>query len=117
MLYDNRYVVNMRCKNVDGSFFSRFVAQCQRKNSLEPERSSGANCTCYARKRLMSFTVDLSEYADVNGIFRYIFIFVDSFSKFAFVFPSYRRDSESILEVLKKLFYSEGPWKIFHINN
>ncbi|KAF7685327.1 Gag-Pol polyprotein [Cucumispora dikerogammari] len=54
---------------------------------------------------------------DANDWKRYLFTFIDSFSKFAFVFPSVRRDSESVLKNLKELIYSEGPWKIFHSDN
>ncbi|KAF7685017.1 Gag-Pol polyprotein [Cucumispora dikerogammari] len=62
-------------------------------------------------------TIDLTEYINANDWNRYLFTFIDSFSKFAFVFPSVKRDSESILKSLKKLIYSEGPWKIFYLHN
>ncbi|KAF7702646.1 KRAB-A domain-containing protein 2 [Cucumispora dikerogammari] len=69
------------------------------------------------RERLMADTIDLSEYASENDGIRYVFTFIDSFSKFAFVFTSTNRDSNSVYKILKKLFFSEGPWKIFHTDN
>ncbi|KAF7684919.1 Gag-Pol polyprotein, partial [Cucumispora dikerogammari] len=65
----------------------------------------------------MADTIDLSEYAETNSGARYIFTFIVSFSKFAFVFPSMRQDPQSVLGVLGTLFYSESHWKIFHTDN
>lgn len=59
----------------------------------------------------------MSIYECENDGYKYIFTLIDSFSKFAFVFPSIRRDSFSFSKILEKLFYSEGPWKIFHSDN
>ncbi|KAF7703794.1 Transposon Tf2-9 polyprotein [Cucumispora dikerogammari] len=97
--------------------FVQGCVACQRETVPTPFVPLTPIVPSYIRERLMVDTVDLTEYANANDWNRYIFTFIDSFSKFAFVYPSMRRDSGSVLQILKSLFYVEGPWRIFHSDN
>ncbi|KAF7690781.1 Gag-Pol polyprotein [Cucumispora dikerogammari] len=62
-------------------------------------------------------TVDLSEYVHSNDQKKYIFTFINFFSKFGFVLASKKKDFASVLHILRKIFYTEGPWRIFYSDN
>lgn len=71
----------------------------------------------YVRERIIIDTIDLSEYEASNRGYKYVFTMIDSFSKFAFCFPARRKNAENFLKSFKKLYFSEGKWKIVHTDN
>ncbi|KAF7678000.1 Pro-Pol polyprotein, partial [Cucumispora dikerogammari] len=42
---------------------------------------------------------------------------IDSFSKFVWCYTVERKSSSAFLEAIKDLYYTEGPWQIFHSDN
>ena len=48
---------------------------------------------------------------------KYVFTMIDSFSKFAWCYPSENKTSGNFLNALKNLYDREGTWKIFHSDN
>ncbi|KAG0442753.1 Pro-Pol polyprotein [Dictyocoela muelleri] len=56
-------------------------------------------------------------YAEHNQGFKYIFTFIDSFTKFGWAYISKTKDADSFSKILLKHFYTEGLWGIFHSDN
>ncbi len=71
----------------------------------------------FPRERLIVDTVDFSAYEQHNNGKRYVFTMIDSFSKYAWAYPSERKDSISFADILKDHIYNEGIWKLFHSDN
>ncbi|KAG0438158.1 Gag-Pol polyprotein [Dictyocoela muelleri] len=71
----------------------------------------------YVRERILVDTVDLSAYSAYNDNFRYIFVMVDSFSKYAWAYPSLLKDERSFSLILRRNFYKEGYLSFFHSDN
>ncbi|KAG0429948.1 Pro-Pol polyprotein [Dictyocoela muelleri] len=71
----------------------------------------------FPRERLIVDTIDMRIYSHHNDEYKYIFTFIDSFTKFGWAYISKRKDSESFSKILLKHFYTEGLWSIFHTDN
>lgn len=71
----------------------------------------------YPRERLIVDTVDLSVYSHQNNGFKYIFTMIDSFTKFGWVYSAPNKNSETFSSILRKHFYKEGTWELFHTDN
>ncbi|KAG0442635.1 Pro-Pol polyprotein [Dictyocoela muelleri] len=71
----------------------------------------------YPRERLIVDTIDMRMYSDHNDEFKYIFTFIDSFTKFGWAYKSKKKDAESFSKILLNHFYEEGLWTIFHSDN
>ncbi|KAG0433365.1 Pro-Pol polyprotein, partial [Dictyocoela muelleri] len=71
----------------------------------------------YQRERLIVDTIDMSVYANHNENYKYIFTFIDSFSKFAWSYPSKRKDGVTFAKILSSHIYNEGLWTILHTDN
>jgi len=71
----------------------------------------------YAHERIQCDLICMSQYANENDDYKYIFNLIDCFSKFVFSFKIRDRSGNTIAKIVKNLFMQEGPWKEFHTDN
>ncbi|KAG0425219.1 Gag-Pol polyprotein, partial [Dictyocoela muelleri] len=56
-------------------------------------------------------------YSEHNDGYKYIFTFIDSFTKFAWAYISKSKNAAAFSDILLKHFYNQGLWSIFHTDN
>ncbi|XP_029653924.1 uncharacterized protein LOC115227152 [Octopus sinensis] len=78
------------------------------------------------RDRYLADLVDLRRYSERNSGYSWVFIssiksqilvVIDSFSKFAMVEVATSKNSEEIVNLIGKIFYTNGPPLILHTDN
>lgn len=57
--------------------------------------------------------MDLSNVAEFNNGYKYIYIIVDTLTKFVYAFPLLDKSEKSVLKVLKTLFIKQKPYEIY----
>lgn len=68
-------------------------------------------------ERIVVDTIDLRRYSRDNRGYKYIFTFIDSFSKFGWSYPSKRKDAICFSSCFEKHIFTEGVWEILHTDN
>ena len=97
--------------------FVNSCLSCKRDTVPSPQLPLTPIIPSFIRERIMVDTIDLSCYSESNLGIKYLFTMIDTFSKFAFVFPSRDKSATSFLNAFKTLYYREGPFKTLHTDN
>ena len=98
------------CKN-----FIESCSQCQRsRRPVVNNMSITPIISTSPRERLIIDAVDFRRYHLQNSGYKYIFTFIDSFTKFAWAFPTKDKSSLTFSNILKTFLMREGPWYIIH---
>ncbi|KAF7685934.1 Gypsy retrotransposon integrase-like protein 1 [Cucumispora dikerogammari] len=97
--------------------FVNSCLSCKKDTGLSPQLPLRPIISSFIRERIIVDTVDLSCYFESNLGIKYLFTMIDTFSKFAFVFPLRDKSATSFLNAFKKLYYREVHSKIFHTGN
>ena len=69
------------------------------------------------RDRYLADMIDLRHYASVNNGFAWILVIIDSYSKYIYCVPCYRKEAIEVSQALVKMFRILGPPLIFHTDN
>lgn len=97
--------------------FVRRCLACQRaeRNIIVPEITP--IITTRPRKRLIVDAVSLRQYAEQNDGYKYIFTFIDSFTKFGWAYKARDKSAQTFEKILKAHITNEGLWSILHTDN
>ena len=97
--------------------FVNSCLSCKRDTVPSPQLPLTPIIPSFISERIMVDTIDLSCYSESNLGIKYLFTMIDTFSKFAFVFPSRDKSATGFLNAFKKLYYCEVHSKIFYTGN
>lgn len=98
-----------------------FVARCETCQRLVqiPEINTTLRpiYSSYSGQRLLVDAIDLRRYGAQNDGYKWIFTFIDSFSKFGWGFAAIDKRGDKFAKILRQFFLREGEWDIFHTDN
>jgi len=115
-----RNQINERYYGIKKSVIKSFIRNCEncnRSTRIQVHVPLTPIVPYYIRERLMVDLVDFSMYENENDGYRYIFNFVETFSKFLFSFKTKRKTAEVFGGILKNQLYSEGKFDNLHSDN
>ncbi|KAG0430173.1 Pro-Pol polyprotein [Dictyocoela muelleri] len=93
----------------DVEVFIKSCTRCMQEKLPEMIQSITPILPDYVRERILVDTVDLSAYSAYNINFRYMFVMVDYFSKYAWAYPSLLKDARSFSLIFRDIFIKKAP--------
>ncbi|KAF7702793.1 hypothetical protein CDIK_0361 [Cucumispora dikerogammari] len=85
--------------------FVNSCLSCKRETVLSLQIPFTPIIPSFIRERIMVDNIDLSCYSESNLVVNYLFTKIDTFYKFAFVFPSRDKTATSFLNAFKNLYF------------
>ena len=104
-------------KRKDCSRVVRSCIICRANKNLNTKTTYKPIIPKYPKERLIADLVNFEKYSNENNGYKYLFVGIDSFSKFAVVYPLKNKSAESIHDCFLKFIYTYGPPFIIHTDN
>ncbi|KAG0441690.1 SCAN domain-containing protein 3, partial [Dictyocoela muelleri] len=90
---------------------------CKMANSFKGSKRLTYITAHKIHERMFIDIIDLKKYVSSNDGYKYILTCFDSFSKFAFCYPLYNKNSPTVAEKLDELCAVEGKWEKIQTDN
>ena len=101
----------------DIRIFINSCQNCLRETIPAINRTVTPILTFNSHDRLIVDTIDMRRYSSNNRCYKYIYTFIDGFSRYAWAYPSISKTGAGFANILEKHFLKEGLWEIFHTDN
>lgn len=113
--------VRQKYDNISREAIQEYIGRCKNCQRESLPRNMGETVTpiipSYVKERLLADLIDLSCYESSNNGYKYLYTFIDSFSKFAWVYKAKSKCGQEFSEILERHISVEGKWKLFHTDN